>query len=155
MIIFEYKVMPVRTGLDTSSRTSFVRVTDDLENNVVTSWFGKEYRKTISQADVEKIKKIIDGYPEIFAIEGDLEPNGMLDGNKYAFIFSTGKKINSFVGYNILDYGSKPRKNATMALRAARQIKESVLWSNGIRTMIPSRLQHWPKGRRGSGLIKI
>lgn len=155
MVIFKYRVTPVSTKSGASSRTSFVRVTDEPDNNVVTSWFGKEYRHTISQADVLKIKKIIDGYPGIFEIEEELEPNNISGGNRYAFIFSNGKKTNSFVGFNILDYGSMPRKNATMALRAARQIKECVLWPNGIRTMIPNRLQHWPKNRNWPKLIKI
>ena len=39
--------------------------------------------------------------------------------------------------------------------RVARTIKEKVLDLNGVRTMIPTRLQHWPKYRKPSNNIKI
>lgn len=154
MIIFEYTVSPAWLAPDDDKRTSYVRVTDELKDNVTTYFFGKTYHHTLPKGEIEKIIKIINGYPDLFDIE-QLEPNDVLDGDEYKFTFSNGKKSNSFVGYNILDYGSKPRKNATMALRAARHIKDHVLWQNNIRTMIPNRLQHWPKYRKPSDLIKI
>ena len=154
MIIFEYKVSPARLTPDVDKETSYVRVTDNPKDNVTTFFFGKEYHHTISKEDIDRIKEIIDGYPELLNIR-ELEPNSVLDGSEYYFTFSNGKKSNSFTGYNILDYGSSPRKNATMALRAARHIKDQVLGQNNIRTMIPNRLQHWPKYRKSSNLIKI
>ena len=154
MIIFEYTVSPAWLAPDDDKKKSYIRITDELKDNVTTYFFGKIYHHTLPKGEVEKIIKIINGYPGLFDIE-QLEPNDVLDGDEYKFTFSNGKKSNSFVGYNILDYGSKPRKNATMALRAARHIKDSVLWQNSIRTMIPNRLQHWPKYRKPSDLIKI
>lgn len=154
MIIFEYKVSPAWLTPDIDKETSYVRVTDDPKDNVTTFFFGKEYRHTIPEEDIEKIKDIINKYPELFNIR-ELEPNSVLDGYEYYFAFSNGKKFNNFTGYNILDYGSRPRKNATMALRAARHIKDHVLWQNKIRTTIPNRLQHWPKYRKPSDLLKI
>lgn len=154
MIIFEYKVSPAWLAPDDDKRTSYIRVTDEQKDNVTTFFFGKIYHHTLPKEEIDKIIAIIDKYPGLFDIE-QLEPNDVLDGDEYKFIFSNRKKSNSFVGYNILDYGSKPRKNATMALRAARHIKEHVLWQNNIRTMIPNRLQHWPKYRKPSNLIKI
>lgn len=154
MIIFEYKVSPAWLTPDMDKKMSYVRITDDSKDNVTTYFFGKKYHYTISKEDIGKIKEIISGYPELFSIK-ELEPNSVLDGNEYCFTFSNGKKSNSFTGYNILDYGSSPRKNATMAIRAARHIKEHVLWQNKIRTMIPDRLQHWPRYRKPSNLIKI
>ena len=154
MIIFEYKVSPAWLAPDNDKRTSYIRVTDEQKDNVTTFFFGKTYHHTLPKEEIDKIIAIIDKYPGLFDIE-QLEPNDVLDGDEYKFIFSNRKKSNCFVGYNILDYGSKPRKNATMALRAARHIKEHVLWQNNIRTMIPNRLQHWPKYRKPSNLIKI
>ena len=154
MIIFEYKVSPAWLAPDIDKETSYVRVTDDPKDNVTTFFFGKEYRHTIPEEDIEKIKDIINEYPELLNIR-ELEPNSVLDGYEYYFAFSNGKKFNNFTGYNILDYGSSPRKNATMALRAARHIKDHVLWQNKIRTTIPNRLQHWPKYRKPSDLLKI
>ncbi len=154
MIIFEYKVSPAWLAPDDDKRTSYIRVTDEQKDNVTTFFFGKTYHHTLPKEEIDKIIAIIDKYPGLFDIE-QLEPNDVLDGDEYKFIFSNSKKSNCFVGYNILDYGSKPRKNATMALRAARHIKEHVLWQNNIRTMIPNRLQHWPKYRKPSNLIKI
>jgi hypothetical protein len=155
MIIFEYKVSPAWVCANEESETSFVRVTDDAKDNVITVFRGKEYLHTISQKDIEKIIKIIDEYPEIFEIPEMLEPNDVLDGYEYTFKFADGVRSNEFGGLNILDYGRKPRKNATLALRVARRIKEEVLMDNKIRTMIPSRLQHWPKYRKPSKIIKI
>lgn len=154
MIVFEYKVSPAWLTPDIDKETSYVKITDDSKDNVITFFFGKEYRHTISTEDVDKVKDIIKNYPDLFNIK-KLEPNTVLDGYEYSFTFSDGTKSNSFTGYNILDYGSSPRKNATTALRAARHIKEHVLWQNKIRTTIPNRLQHWPKYRKPSNLIKI
>ena len=154
MIIFEYKVSPAWLTPDNDKETSYVRVTDDSKDNVTTFFFGKKYHHTISKEYIDKIKDIINGYPDLLNIR-ELEPNSVLDGNEYHFTFSDGKKSNSFTGYNILDYGRRPRKNATIALRAARHIKDQVLGQNNIRTMIPNRLQHWPKFRKSSNLIKI
>ena len=81
----------------------------------------------------------------------ELEPNDFDDyGVIYYFVFSDGERTNRFSGQNILDYGRSPRKNATLALRTAREIKEKVLDPNHIRTMISSRLQHWEKYRNYS-----
>ena len=155
MIIFEYRVSPAWECLDIQKETTFVRVTDDTDNNVITGFYGKEYLYTISGDDVRHIIRIIDEYPEIFDIPKDLEPSGVLDGDEYSFRFSNQKRSNEFSGFNILDYGRRPRKNATLALRVARRIKEEVLLDNGIRTAIPSRLQNWPKYRKPSNTIKI
>ena len=154
MIIFEYKVSPAWLASDNNKRTSYVRVTDEQKDNVTTYFFGKTYHHTLPKEEIDKIIAIIDKYPGLFDIR-QLEPNGVLDGDEYKFTFSNRIESNSFIGYNILDYGSKPRKNATMALRAARHIKDHVFWQNNIRTMIPNRLQHWPKYRKPSNLIKI
>jgi hypothetical protein len=155
MIIFEYRVSPVWGCPDAQKETTFVRVTDDTDNNVITGFYGKEYLYTISGDDVRRIIRIIDEYPEIFDIPKDLEPSGVLDGDEYSFRFSNQKRSNEFSGFNILDYGCRPRKNATLALRVARRIKEEVLLDNGIRTTIPSRLQNWPKYRKSSNIIRI
>ena len=155
MIIFEYKVSPAWGCANEESHISFVRVTDDAKDNAITVFYGKEYLHTISQKDIKKIIKIIDEYPEIFEIPERLEPNAVLDGYEYSFKFADGVRSNEFGGSNILDYGRSPRKNATLALRVARRIKEEVLMDNKIRTMIPSRLQHWLKYRKPSNIIKI
>ena len=155
MIIFEYKVSPAWGCANEESHISFVRVTDDAKDNAITVFYGKEYLHTISQKDIKKIIKIIDDYPEIFEIPERLEPNAVLDGYEYSFKFADGVRSNEFGGFNILDYGRSPRKNATLALRVARRIKEEVLMDNKIRTMIPSRLQHWLKYRKPSNIIKI
>ena len=90
----------------------------------------------------------------VFDIPEELEPNESLGGDTiYGFTFCDGERTNSFYGKDILDYGRQPRKNATLALRTAREIKEKVLDPNHIRTMISSRLQHWPKYRKESDLI--
>ena len=104
---------------------------------------------------MKRIIKIINDNPEIFDIPKDLEPNDVLDGDEYSFKFSNGVKSNTFSGFNILEYGRRSRKNATLALRVARRIKEEVLSDYKIRTMIPSRLQNWPRYRKVSSVIKI
>lgn len=150
MMIFEYKV----SSPEALEFIFCIRITDDAENNVITWFRDKKYLHTIPASEVNKIKNIIKASPELFHIPEHLEPNTVLDGEKYSFIFSDGKNAISFSGFNILDYGRKPRKNATLALRVAREIKEAVLDLNHIRTMIPTRLQHWPKGRKSSGVVK-
>ena len=151
MTIFEYKV----SSPEALEFIFCIRITDDAENNVATWFRDKKYLHTIPASEVNKIKNIIKASPELFHIPERLEPNAVLDGEKYSFIFSDGKNAISFSGFNILDYGRSPRKNATLALRVAREIKEAVLDLNHIRTMIPTRLQHWPKGRKSSGVVKI
>ena len=151
MTIFEYKV----SSPEALEFIFCIRITDDAENNVTTWFRDKKYLHTIPASEVNKIKNIIKASPELFNIPEHLEPNAVLDGEKYSFIFSDGKNAISFSGFNILDYGRSPRKNATLALRVAREIKEAVLDLNHIRTMIPTRLQHWPKGRKSSGVVKI
>ena len=140
MILFEYKVSPA--WLSPSAPESIFRIiiTDDNEDNVITWFHDKKYSHTIPTSEIDKIKDIIKNHPELFNIPKYLEPNTVLDGE---------------AGSNILDYGRSPRKNATLAIRVARTIKEKVLDLNGIRTMIPSRLQHWPKYRKPSNIIKI
>ena len=152
MIIFQYKVVPVRGG-----KPSFcITVTDEKKNNVITWFFSKEYGHTLPEKAIEDIKRMIREDPALFEIPEELEPNDVMDGDKYSFVFSDGKRHTAFYGYNILDYGRYPRKNATIALRAAREIKEKVLMNYGIRTMISSRLQHWPKYRKpNEGMLKI
>lgn len=155
MILFEYKVSPA--WLSPSAPESIFRIiiTDDNKDNVITWFHDKKYSHTIPTSEIDKIKDVIKNHPELFNIPKYLEPNTVLDGEEYSFIFSDGKNTNSFSGSNILDYGRSPRKNATLAIRVARTIKEKVLDLNGIRTMIPSRLQHWPKYRKPSNIIKI
>ena len=155
MVIFEYKVSPAWLSPNAPKYIFCVRVTDDGESNVITWFHDKKYLHTIPINEIEEIKNIIKKYPELFNIPEYLEPNNALDGEEYSFIFSDGKITNSFSGLNILDYGRKPRKNATLALRVSRMIKERVLDSNGIKTMIPTRLQHWPKYRKPSNNISI
>ena len=151
MTIFEYKV----SSPEALEFIFCIRITDDAENNVTTWFHDKKYLHTIPASEVGKIKNIIKASPELFHIPEHLEPNAVLDGEKYSFIFSDGKNAIYFSGFNILDYNRRPRKNATLALRVAREIKEAVLDLNHIRTMIPTRLQHWPKGRKSSGVVKI
>lgn len=155
MIVFEYKVSSAWGHIDSEGEKFLVRITDDVNNNVVTRFYGKEYYHTISEKDLKQVIKIINDNPEIFDIPKDLEPNDVLDGDEYSFRFSNGVLCNAFSGFNILEYGRKPRKNATLALRVARRIKEEVLYKYKIRTMIPSRLQNWPKYRRSSSNIRI
>ena len=155
MTIFEYRISPAWLSPDAPESIFRITVTSDKENNVITWFHDKKYLHTIPTSEINKIKNIIKEHSELFRIPEYLEPNTVLDGEEYSFIFSDGKNTNSFSGSNILDYGRSPRKNATLALRVARTIKEKVLDLNGIRTMIPSRLQHWPKYRKPSNIIKI
>ena len=155
MTIFEYRISPAWLSPDAPESIFRITVTSDKENNVITWFHDKKYLHTIPTSEINKIKSIIKEHSELFRIPGCLEPNTVLDSEEYSFIFSDGKNTNSFSGFNILDYGRSPRKNATLALRVARTIKEKVLDLNGIRTMIPSRLQHWPKYRKPSNNIKI
>ena len=155
MTIFEYRISPVWLSPDAPESIFRITVTSDKENNVITWFHDKKYLHTIPTSEINKIKNIIKEHSELFRIPGCLEPNTVLDGEEYSFIFSDGKNTNSFSGFNILDYGRSPRKNATLALRVARTIKEKVLDPNGVRTMIPTRLQHWPKYRKPSNNIKI
>ena len=155
MIIFEYKVSPAWLSPTAPEYLFRITVTDDKKENV-TTWFNdKKYLHTIPIDEIEKIKNIIKSNPELFNIPEHLEPNGVLDGEEYSFTFSDGKNTNSFSGLNILDYGRSPRKNATLALRVSRTIKDKVLSLNGIRTMIPNRLQHWPKNKKTSNSINL
>ena len=153
MVIFEYKVCAAWGVLD--DEIFCVTMTDNMKDNVTTRFRGKEYIYTISQEDVELTKRIIRKMPEVFEIPEYLEPNDVLDGEMYSFVFSDGERSNSFSGFNILDYGSRPRKNATKALRLAREINQAVLELNGIRTRIPSKLQHWPEYKKRREEIKI
>ena len=155
MIIFEYKVSPARLSPDVPESIFRITVTSDKENNVITWFHDKKHLHTIPASEINKIKSIIKEHSELFRIPEYLEPNTVLDGEEYSFIFSDGKNTNSFSGFNILDYDRSPHKNATLALRVARTIKEKVLDLNGVRTMIPTRLQHWPKYRKPSNVIKI
>ena len=155
MTIFEYKVSSARPSPGTPEYIFRIIVTSDKENNAITWFHDKKYLRTVPAGEVNKIKDIIREHPELFDIPEDLEPNTILDGNEYSFTFSDGKRTNSFSGFNILDYGRSPRENATLALRVAREIKEKVLDLNCIKTMIPTRLQRWPKYRKPSNVIKI
>ena len=155
MTIFEYRISPAWLSPDAPESIFCITVTSDKENNVITRFHDKKYLHTIPTSEINKIKSIIKEHSELFRIPGCLEPNTVLDGEEYSFIFSDGKNTNSFSGFNILDYGRSPRKNATLALRVARTIKEKVLDPSGVRTMIPTRLQHWPKYRKPSNNIKI
>ena len=153
MVIFEYKVSPAWGEFD--DEIFCVTMTDDSKNNVTTRFRGKESVCTISQDDIELTKRIIQKMPDVFEIPKLLEPNDVLDGEMYSLVFSDGERSVAFKGFNILDYGRKPRKNATMALRLAREINQAVLSPNKIRTRIPSKLQHWPKYERRREEIKI
>ena len=131
-----------------------ITITDEPKNNVKTTFSEKHYTHTIPEDAIEKIKFIIHEKPELLEIK-ELEPNHqVLDGDIYEFVFSDGEKSTSFSGYNIMDYGNQPRKNATMAIRTARAIKDQVLLNYHIKTMIENRLQHWPD-RRYVPKIKI
>ena len=132
-----------------------ITITDNSENNTETTFYGKKYKHTLPKEAIIRIQKIIQDTPAIFKIPKTLEPNNVLDGDEYFFIFSDGQKSNSFSGFNILNYGRKPRKNATLALRTARRIKEEVLLDHHIRTMLPSRLQNWPKPKHQMSKIQI
>ena len=145
MIIFRYRIKSAMIDPETNGPIFDITITDSPKDNVKTIFNNKPYTHTIKKEGIEKIKTIIRKNPELLEIK-QLEPNhNILDGNEYEFIFSDGKKSASFSGYNILDYGSQPRKNATLALRTARTIKDQVLLNYHIKTMIENRLQHWPK----------
>ena len=146
MIIFRYCTSPAYLEPGNDGPIFEITVTDEQKDNVKTFFRGKPYTHTIPKDAIEKIKSIIKKNPELLEIK-DLEPTATLDGIEYEFTFSDGKKSASFSGFNILDYGSQPRKNATLALRTARTIKDQVLLNYHIKTMIPNRLQHWPKTR--------
>lgn len=140
MVIFEYKVSPAWLSPEAPEYIFRITVTNDKEDNIITWFYDKKYLHTIPISEINKIKNIIKERPELLHIPEYLEPNTVLDGEEYSFTFSDGKSTNSFSGFNILDYGRSPCKNATLALRIARTIKEKVLDLNGIRTMIPTRL---------------
>lgn len=147
MIIFRYRIADAMVDPEISNPIFDITITDAKKDNVKTVFDNKTYTHTIPQNEIEKIKSIINKKPELLEIK-QLEPNHeVLDGAIYEFIFSNGQKSASFNGYNILDYGRQPRKNATLALRTARTIKDQVLLNYGIKTMISNRLQHWPKHR--------
>jgi len=153
MLLFEYEVLS--TLYESSKKNFRIAISDEAENNV-TSWFhNKKYQYTISRNDIKRITEIIKRDSSVFAIPARLKPNNIPHKQEYSFFFSDGEQCNSFSGFDILDYGNKPRKNATLALRVSREIKEYVLEPNNIKTMIPRRLQNWPKYRRPSSTIKI
>lgn len=146
MPIFSYFIISLTIGPENDNEIFRIVITDDKNDNTITWFHGKEYRHTLGPKDIKHVIKIIKDAPGLFNIPGELEPNESFDGGTiYGFTFSDGKRTNSFSGKDILDYGRLPRKNATLALRTAREIKEKVLDPNHIRTMISSRLQHWEK----------
>ena len=154
MLLFKYEVLSV--AHEPSKKAIFrIIVSDEAEDNV-TCWFNdKEFKHTISKNDIERILEIIKRNHDVFSIPDHLEPNDTPHGQEYSFYFSDGEHHNSFSGFDILDYGRKPRKNATLALRVSREIKEYVLNPNNIKTMIPRGLQNWLKYRHPSNTIKI
>ncbi|MBR0134359.1 hypothetical protein IJM16_03785 [Candidatus Saccharibacteria bacterium] len=155
MLIFSYRMISIDYLL-ANEKIFRIDITDDETDDVITWFRDKKYKHTLEPKDIKHIIKIIKDAPGLFDIPKELEPNDFDDyGMIYYFVFSDGKRTNSFSGQNILDYGRLPRKNATLALRTAREIKEKILESNHIRTMIPSRLQHWPKYRKESDLIPV
>ena len=151
MLIFSYCIISLTIGPANDDEIFRIVITDDEKDNMITWFHGKEYRHTLEPKDVKRVIKIIKDAPGLFNIPGELEPNESLGGGTiYGFTFCDGERTNSFYGKDILDYGRLPRKNATLALRTAREIKEKVLEPNNIRTMISSRLQHWEKYRNYS-----
>ena len=151
MLIFSYCIISLTIGPANDDEIFRIVITDDEKDNMITWFHGKEYRHTLEPKDVKRVIKIIKDAPGLFNIPGELEPNESLGGGTiYGFTFCDGERTNSFYGKDILDYGRLPRKNATLALRTAREIKEKVLDPNHIRTMISSRLQHWEKYRNYS-----
>ena len=151
MLIFSYHITSLTIGPANHDKIFRIVITDDEKDNVTTWFRGKKYKHTLATKDIKHIIKIIKVAPGLFDIPKELEPNDSLGGGTiYGFTFCDGERTNSFVGQNILDYGRSPRKNATLALRTAREIKEKVLEPNNIRTMISSRLQHWEKYRNYS-----
>ena len=155
MLIFSYRMVSIDYLL-ANEKIFRIDITDDETDNVITWFRGKKYKHTLESKDIKHIIKIIKDAPGLFDIPKELEPNDFDDyGVIYYFVFSDGERTNSFSGQNILDYGRLPRKNATLALRTAREIKEKVLDPNHIRTMISIRLQHWSKYRKESDLIPV
>ena len=154
MLIFSYHITSLTIGPANHDKIFRIVITDDEKDNTITWFHGKKYKHTLEPKDIKHVIKIIKDAPELFDIPEELEPNESFDGGTfYGFTFSDGERTNSFGGKDILDYGRQPRKNATLALRTAREIKEKVLDPNHIRTMISSRLQHWPKYRKESDFI--
>ena len=154
MLIFSYYIVILMIAPMGNDKIFRIVITDDEKDNVTTWFRDKKYKHTLAPKDIKHIIKIIKAAPGLFDIPKELEPNDSLGGGTiYGFTFCDGKRTNSFYGKDILDYGRRPRKNATLALRTAREIKEKVLDPNHIRTMISSRLQHWPKYRKESDLI--
>ena len=148
MLIFSYHITDRLIGPAKDDMIFRIIITDDEIDNVTTWFRGKKYKHTLATKDIKHIIKIIKAAPGLFNIPEELEPNDSLGGGTiYGFTFCDGERMNSFYGKDILDYGRRPRKNATLALRTAREIKEKVLEPNNIRTMISSRLQHWEKYR--------
>ena len=148
MILFGYFITSLVFAPAGNDKIFRIVITDDEKDNVTTWFCGKKYKHTLAPKDIKHIIKIIKAAPGLFDIPEELEPNDSLGGGTiYGFTFCDGKRTNSFYGKDILDYGRWPRKNATLALRTAREIKEKVLEPNNIRTMISSRLQHWEKYR--------
>lgn len=156
MLIFSYHITDRLIGPAKDDKIFRIIITDDETDNVMTWFRGKKYKHTLAPKDIKHIIKIIKVAQGLFDIPKELEPNESLGGGTiYGFTFCDGKRTNSFYGKDILDYGRRPRKNATLALRTARGIKEKVLEPNNIRTMISSRLQHWPKYRKESDFIPV
>ena len=156
MLIFSYHITDRLIGPAKDDKIFRIVITDDKKDNTITWFRGKKYKRTLAPKDIKHIIKIIKAAPGLFDIPKELEPNESLGGGTiYGFTFCDGKRTNSFYGKDILDYGRRPRKNATLALRTAREIKEKVLEPNNVRTMISSRLQHWPKYRKESDFIPV
>ena len=156
MLIFSYHITVLMIAPAGNDKIFRIVITDDEKDNVTTWFRDKKYKHTLAPKDIKHIIKIIKAAPGLFDIPEELEPNDSLGGSTiYGFTFCDGRRTNSFYGKDILDYGRRPRKNATLALRTAREIKEKVLESNNIRTMISSRLQHWPKYRKESDFIPV
>ena len=156
MLIFSYHITVLMIAPAGNDKIFRIVITDDEIDNVTTWFRDKKYKHTLAPKDIKHIIKIIKAAPGLFDIPEELEPNESLGGGTiYGFTFCDGKRTNSFYGKDILDYGRRPRKNATLALRTAREIKEKVLEPNNIRTMISSRLQHWPKYQKESDFIPV
>jgi hypothetical protein len=156
MLIFFYHITDRLIGPAKDDKIFRIVITDDEKDNVTTWFRGKKYKHTLAMKDIEHIIKIIKAAPGLFDIPKELESNDSLGGGTiYGFTFCDGERTNSFYGKDILDYGRRPRKNATLALRTARKIKEKVLSPNHIRSMISGRLQHWPKYRKESDFIPV
>ena len=156
MLIFSYFIVVLMIAPAGNDKIFRIVITDDEKDNVTTWFRGKKYKHTLAPKDIKHIIKIIKAAPGLFDIPEELELNESLGGGRiYGFNICDGKRTNSFYGKDILDYGRRPRKNATLALRTAREIKEKVLEPNNIRTMISSRLQHWPKYRKESDFIPV